>query len=80
MPNVTLKKVPAQLYTQLKKSALRHRRSINGEAIVCLEKGLFGEPVDPESFLREVRALRKRIKRVYATERELRAAKNQGRI
>jgi len=37
---VTLKNIPDDLYERLKAAASRHRRSLNGEAIVCLESVL----------------------------------------
>lgn len=40
MATITLKNVPDDLYDQLKRSADRHRRSINREAILCLEQAL----------------------------------------
>jgi plasmid stability protein len=35
--NLTLKNVPDEVYELLKSSAAAHRRSLNSEAIVCLE-------------------------------------------
>ena len=34
---LTLKNIPDDVYTRLKLSAELHRRSLNSEAIVCLE-------------------------------------------
>ena len=47
MATVTLKNIPDRLCSRLKKSAAQHRRSINSEAIVCLERALVSQPVDP---------------------------------
>jgi plasmid stability protein len=79
MATLTIKNIPERLRKRLKKSAAQHRRSINGEAISCLEKVLVGNRVDPEDFLAQVRSLRVRMPRVFVTERDLRVAKNQGR-
>jgi antitoxin FitA len=79
MATLTIKNIPEKLRKRLKKSAAQHRRSINGEAIICLEKVLVGNRVDPEDFLAQVRSLRARMPRVFVTERDLRVAKNQGR-
>jgi plasmid stability protein len=79
MATLTIKNIPEKLRQRLKQSAAQHRRSINGEAISCLEKALVGDRVDPEDFLARARALRARMPRVLITERDLRAAKNQGR-
>jgi plasmid stability protein len=79
MATLTIKNIPEKLRERLKESALQHRRSINGEAISCLEKALGGNRLDPEEFLAQVRSLRARMPRVFLTERDLRAARNQGR-
>ena len=79
MTNLTLKNVPSGLYSRLKKSATEHRRSINREAIVCLEMALKNRPVDPEAFLVRARALRGSLGEVFLTERELRRARSEGR-
>ncbi len=79
MPTLTIRNIPEKLYQRLEESAARHRRSINGEAIFCLEKALVGNRLDPEVFLAQVRSLRARTPRVFVTEWDLRAAKNQGR-
>ena len=79
MATLTIKNVPEKLRERLRESAAQHRRSINGEAISCLERALIGNRLDPEDFLAQVRSLRARMPRVFVTERDLRAAKNQGR-
>jgi plasmid stability protein len=79
MATLTIKNIPEKLRERLKESAAQHRRSINGEAISCLEKALVGSRVEPEEFLAQVRSLRARMPRVFVTERDLRAAKNRGR-
>lgn len=61
MANLTVKKIPDDLYESLKESARRNRRSINSEIIVCLERTLRHRRIDPEQFLTELRAFRKRI-------------------
>ncbi|MCQ8103334.1 Arc family DNA-binding protein, partial [Methylomonas sp. SURF-2] len=40
MPALTIKNIPDSLYEQLKSAAELHRRSINSEVLVCLEKVL----------------------------------------
>ncbi|MGF1645011.1 MAG: hypothetical protein ACFCUJ_15340 [Thiotrichales bacterium] len=61
---LTLKNVPDAIYERLKASAATHRRSLNSEAIVCLEMVLL--PTKP--------ALAERLARA----RELRASLPQG--
>jgi len=61
MATLTIKNIPEGLRERLKESAAQHRRSINGEAISCLEKVLVGNRLDPEDFLAQVRSLRARM-------------------
>ncbi|HTS71519.1 MAG TPA: Arc family DNA-binding protein [Terriglobia bacterium] len=79
MATLTIKNVPEELHQRLKERAAEHRRSLNSEAISCLETVLVRKRVDPQEFLARVDALRKRMPRMYLTEEFLRAAKNAGR-
>jgi plasmid stability protein len=79
MATLTIKNVPEKLHQRLKESAAQHRRSINSEAICCLERMLGAHQVDPKEFLAKVDAMRKRMPYVNLTEDFLRAAKNEGR-
>lgn len=79
MATLTIKNIPEGLCERLKESAAQHRRSINGEAISCLERALVGRRVDPQDFLARARGLRKQIRRVFLTEENLRTAKREGR-
>ncbi len=40
MPTLTIKGLPDPLYRRLKEQAKAHRRSLNGEIIVCLERAV----------------------------------------
>lgn len=79
MATLTIKNIPEKLRKRLKESAAQHRRSINSEAISCLEGVLAGSRVDPDEFLAEVRTLRRRMPRLHLTDKDLRAARNRGR-
>jgi plasmid stability protein len=79
MPTLTIKKLPAKIHARLKRQAAEHRRSLNQEAIECLEKSLLSAPFNPEEFLARVRARREMNRHIFITERDLRAAKNWGR-
>ena len=61
MPTITLKNVPAKLHARLKAQAKQHKRSLNQEAIVCIELAIRSERPDAERFLLEARKLRERI-------------------
>jgi antitoxin FitA len=55
---LTLKNIPDDVYARLKLSAQVHRRSLNGEAIVCLEMVLLPRKVNPSDRIARARALR----------------------
>jgi len=61
VPTITLKNVPAKLHARLKAQAKAHKRSLNQEAIVCIEMVTRSERPDRERFLAQVRELRDRI-------------------
>jgi len=79
MATLTIKNIPEKLRKRLKESAAQHRRSMNNEAISCLESVLVSRPVDPQEFLAQVRAMREQMPRVFITDKDLRAMKNEGR-
>ncbi len=55
---LTLKNIPDAVYDRLKASAEIHRRSMNNEAIVCLETVLLPTPVSSAERLARIRAIR----------------------
>lgn len=55
---LTLKNIPDEVYEKLKLSAATHRRSMNSEAIVCLEAALQASRIAPAERLARARALR----------------------
>ena len=79
MPTLTIKGLPDAVYERLKAQAETHRRSLNGEVIICLEHAVGVAPFDPEAWLAEVRTFRRALKGKPLTERELRAAREAGR-
>lgn len=79
MPSLTLKGIPDQLYGQLKVRAAEHRRSLNSEILVCLERAVAVEPADPQKALALADALRERLQVPLLTDARLRAAKATGR-
>jgi plasmid stability protein len=79
MATITLKNIPDALYARLRSSAEDHRRSINREAIVCLETALADQPVDVESILANVREVRSSLGAVFLTDRDLKRARQEGR-
>lgn len=55
---LTLKNLPDALHARLTAAAKRHRRSLNNEAIVCLEAGLGSASPSADDELARIRALR----------------------
>jgi plasmid stability protein len=62
MPNLTLKDVPPALHARLRARAEKHRRSLNREAIACLEAAVLAETIDTEELLAQARAARRRVR------------------
>jgi plasmid stability protein len=79
MPSITVKNIPADLYERLKQSAQASRRSINGEIIVCIERAVSPQRVDPEMVITRARELRERTSAYRMTDEDLSAAKADGR-
>jgi plasmid stability protein len=76
---LTLKNVPDEVYERLKASAEAHRRSLNSEAIVCLESVLLPGRIDPGERLARARALRGALRKVRFRARDIDALKREGR-
>jgi antitoxin FitA len=55
---LTLKNIPDEVYERLKTSAELHRRSLNSEAIVCLESVLMPGRTSPAERIARARAIR----------------------
>jgi plasmid stability protein len=79
MRTLTIKGLPEPLYRRLKQQAEAHRRSLNGEIIVCLERAVGAGRVEPRNWLAEARRFRERLQLRPLTDRELRAARRTGR-
>lgn len=79
MPTLTIKGLPDPLYRRLKQQAEAHRRSLNGEIIVCLERAVGAARPEPRTWLAQARALRERLRVRPLTDRQLRAARQAGR-
>ena len=79
MPSITVKNIPPDLYERLKQSARANRRSINGEIIVCIERAVSPQRVDPEVVIARARELRERTATYRITDEDLSAAKGAGR-
>ena len=76
---LTLKNIPDEVYARLKLSAEAHRRSMNSEAIVCLEAVLLPAKVAPAERLARARALRSALPQRKFLTRDIDAFKREGR-
>jgi plasmid stability protein len=77
---LTLKNIPDEVYDRLKAAAGAHRRSLNSEAIVCLEAALLpARRISAEERLERIRALRAELKGVDFSDEDIDAFKREGR-
>jgi len=79
MAALTIKNIPELLYQQLKTAAELHRRSINSEVIVCLEKTLAATKITPADRLTRIEQLRAGIKTNNITAEDIELAINSER-
>jgi len=79
MATLTIRNLPDDLHRALRARAADHRRSINREAIACLEAVLIGPvELDDPALLRDLHVLREEAD-VYVTDDILREAIDAGR-
>ena len=76
---LTLKNVPDEVYERLKAAAATNRRSLNGEAIVCLETMLLPGRMNASERLARARALRANLTGAKFKARDIDALKRVGR-
>lgn len=76
---LTLKNIPDAVYDRLKAAAEAHRRSLNSEAIVCLEAVLLPTRVMPSERLARACELRATLPQQEFRVRDIDAAKREGR-
>ena len=76
---LTLKSIPDEVYQRLKASAEVHRRSMNSEAIVCLESILLPGKMAPAERLARAQALRATLPQGKFLAKDIDALKREGR-
>ena len=76
---LTLKNIPDEVYERLKVAAEMHRRSLNSEAIVCLESVLTPTKIAPSERLARARELRAELDKTKFRVRKIDILKRQGR-
>ena len=76
---LTLKNIPDEVYARLKAAAEMHRRSLNSEAIMCLETVLTPTKIAPAERLARARQLRAGLAPAKFPARDIDELKRQGR-
>ena len=76
---LTLRNIPDEVYGRLKISAEVHHRSVNREALVCLEAALRSSKQTPAERLARARALRDALPQGKFESRDIDAMKREGR-
>jgi len=79
MRTITVKNIPPDLYERLKQVARSNRRSINSEIIVCIERALRIQEVNPQAVIASARKLREKTAHYLITAEEFDQAKAEGR-
>ncbi len=77
--SLTLKNLPDEVYARLKDSARAHRRSLNREAIVCLEAALMPRRIEADERLARARPLREPLSKGAFGARDIEGFKREGR-
>jgi len=75
---LTLKSIPDEIYLRLKASAELHRRSMNSEAIVCLESVLLPGRMAPAERLARAQALRASLPQETLRSKDIDSLKRDG--
>jgi plasmid stability protein len=76
---LTLTNIPDAVYERLKTAAEMHRRSLNSEAIVCLESVLMPTTMAPSERLARARALRAGLPKGKFLAEDIDPSKREGR-
>ncbi len=80
MATLTIKNLPDVLYQRLKAKAAEHRRSLNSEAILAVERAVADSGAAPaEEILASLRRSRSRLDSLFVTDSALRAGRGDGR-
>jgi hypothetical protein len=79
MANITVKNIPEPVYSALKEAADREHRSLNGQIIYLIEKGIKYDKCSTESVLETARTYRAKTSGFTLTEEILKSAREYGR-
>ncbi len=76
---LTLRNIPDNLYVQLKASAAANQRSLNLEAIACLESGLLAKHISPTARIARAGRLRASLPEAAFLPEDIDTYKREGR-
>jgi len=76
---LTVKNIPDDLYGLLKEAATTHRRSLNSEILMCLERSLLPQRRNTAELADRARSLRSRTAGAGITLASLSKARRKGR-
>ena len=78
MSTVTIKNLPPDVHESLKSRARTHGRSLNSEILLTLRESVRSTRLDVDGVLSSAREVRETMP-VWLTQKDLDAAKNEGR-
>ena len=79
MPAITLKNIPEDLYTKIKKSAESNFRSINSEILFRLKSSISQQKPEVKNLLSQIHAINRKINIPILNDTFISSAKNEGR-
>ncbi len=80
MPAITLKNIPDDLYTKIKKSAEINFRSINSEILFRLKSSISHKKPEVDYLLSQIHAINQNLQIPILNDNLINKAKNEGRI
>jgi hypothetical protein len=80
MPAITLKNIPEELYTKIKKSAEINFRSINSEILFRLNSSISQKKPEVDYLLSQIHAINQNLQIPDLNDKLINSAKNEGRM
>lgn len=80
MPTITVKNIPPDLYERLKQTAKANRRSINSEIILCIERAISPQQLNPQEIVASARQIREKTARYLIGDDAFTRLKSEGRL
>ena len=80
MPAITLKNIPDELYSKIKKSAKLNFRSLNSEILFRLKSSIAESKPNVQELLKKIHQLNTRMDAPKLTDKFIKNAKNEGRL